>query len=125
MNDDLLNFPDDAPFDPSVINDVKDGVRLLGKDLLVGKMAEAKLLREAQAEAGIGSKEDAIYTLMDYLNIGIRALAAKVKVPRKKFVRMIEGHIPMPPEVQAAMEQYFKQENKKQKKNLSFDFDKG
>jgi len=122
MDNDLLNFPDDAPFDPSVVEEVKTGVAQMGKDLILAKIQEDKLLRQAQEEVGIGSRCEAIYNLMNYLNIGIRTLSAKVKVPRKKLVRMIEGIVPMTPEVNTAMTAYFTEMSKRQKKNLSFDF---
>lgn len=122
MDKDLLNFPDDAPFDPDVIKDVESSVKKMGHDLILSKIQEDKLLRQAHAETGISSKSEAYYNLMEYLNIGIRTLANKVKVPRRKLARMLEGIIPMPPEVSEAITKYFADVSKRQKKNLSFDF---
>ena len=122
MNPEDIDIDPNAPYDPKVISDVKQGIRDMSRDLVSGKIAESKLLQQAMEEVGIGSQQEAILNLMDYLNIGVRALSTKLGIPRRKLANMLNGVAPMPPETYNAMVSHFKDVSAKQKKNLSFDF---
>lgn len=100
MDSDLFNnIPDDAPVDAEVIREVKTGLSQLGKDIILNKKAEATVLQESMADGGPGSVNEAIINLMHSCNVGIRFLAQKTGIKRKRLLMMIEGHIEMPPEV--------------------------
>ena len=105
---DLFDIPDNAPVDEEVIKDVKTRLSGLTKDIVQNKIEESKIIQESVANGGPSNSNEAIVNLMDYLNVGIRALAHAVNVPRKKLVNMIEGRTPMPPEVMSAIHDFFK-----------------
>lgn len=105
---DLFDLPGNAPVDRALIKEAREKISGIGTTLMRGKMEEANLIRESVSNGGPASPNEAIINLMQYLNVGIRHLAQKTKVKRKLLVRMIEGHVPMPPEVMTKIHEVFK-----------------
>lgn len=108
---DLNNLSDAAPVDEKMLKEVKNELKDLTKNIMVGKMEESKILQESIAEGGPGSPNEAIFNLMEYTNTGIRFLAQKTGQKRKILLRMLNGEIPLPPEVMSSIYDVFKQKN--------------
>lgn len=115
-----FDFDDNAPFDPDFVKEAKSSILDMGRTMVTGKMEESKLLEESALDGGPSSVGEAIYCLMQELNVGIRALSAKVNVKRKVLMRMLEGEIPLPPEVMTKITNHFKDISLRQGKNLPF-----
>lgn len=84
-------------------------------ELTRGSMAlrfqEALILEESVKNGGPGSSQDAIINLMDYCKIGIRQMALKVNIPRRRLKDMLEGRRELTVEAVSAMHKVFKEKN--------------
>lgn len=107
MTPDLFDIPENAPVDPQIVKDAVRGIHQFSKDFVQGKMDEIKLVQQSAAEGGPTSPGEGVMACMDLCNMGIRDLANRVKVPRKKLLRMLNGEIPWNAEIGQKIEAVF------------------
>lgn len=95
----------------SIDIDMNQTMSVLSKEVIKSRLAQDDMLRQSVANGGPSSAHDAIINLMDQLDIGIRQLSRETDVARSRLAKMIQGEIPMPPEVITKIRDVFKRKN--------------
>lgn len=83
----------------------------LGKEVVASKVEQHQLLTKSRQDSGPGSVHEALQAMLDYTKIGMRDLARRVGVPRKRLLGMIAGREDIPAETLAAIYEVIKQKN--------------
>lgn len=113
------------PFDPDTMGETAafmaehgleesfDGLR---KEVISSKVKEQSILAQSMMNGGPSSVQMAIKVKLDQHKIGMRELAVRTGIKRKRLVGMIEGTIAMPPEDLAKITTAIYNRQRKEKK---------
>lgn len=96
---DPFKLTENEDADEAALADMESKLDELAGDISKNTLAQQELFRQSVAAGGPGSSLEAYRIMMDHKKIGIRALARRVNISRKKLQQMLNGDIPLTPEV--------------------------
>ncbi len=94
-----LPFSQEDAEEKSLVSDMKNSFRELGKEVLTSRIEQQTILAQSVQEGGPSSIQEALLHMMSELKIGVRAMSIATNTKRKRLLNMLHGRETMPPEV--------------------------